>query len=365
MAFVLHDAGETRALMPVMSKLDMAGVDYVVLAESTAKGLLLHDPHRVPSAAEMARAEQNAPRLAAWMKQQWNRALHASLCVTGLSSDFQKRWADFFRQNGRRVVGYYDGFGFRLNRENNPVSGFQASLTDLITPTADSAEHFKRQGFGHIPVSALGQPTLESIPAAMNQSNPSLLTQQLVLTPGKPTILFVGQYGADYEQAFALFCQTAAQLPNANLLVSLHPKANGEFETRMIQQFGLQGKIQILPKELATEQALLVADMVLTNTSTMATQAFLQGEKVIFVGPKKADLYEPLQARGLAPRCLTPESLVTAVHHAMQAEQATLPSQSQLYSLLGIPHAATERITAYLLSLLPPKQANPISSETL
>jgi hypothetical protein len=352
-AFVLHDAGETRALLPVMQKLGTAGVDYVVVAESTARTLLQGDPHLAPNPQEITATERTNPALAAEMKQQLDRLIQAQVCVTGLVSSFQKQWADFFRQSGRRVVGYYEGFSFPANPVKNRANAFQGSLTDLMTATEGSAAYFRRQGFENIPVSVVGQPTLESMPRVTQGTDPALLANELLLMPNEPVILFVGQYGPEYEQALSLFCQTASQLSGANLLVSLHPQTSGDFERSMLQQAGLLDRIQLVPKSVSTAQALAVANVTLAHSSTVATQAFLQGKKVIFVGNQDSDVCNPLEARGLASRCVTPNALTASVNQALQTfpSQPTLSTES-LYQLLGIPMQATSRITAYLLNVL-------------
>jgi hypothetical protein len=352
--FVLHDTGETGALAPVMQKLDSQGVDYSISADGTARSLVAGNPHLAPTQQEVSAAQQTNPRLALWMQQRLIRATQAKVCVTGLVSDFQKQWAAFFRQSGRRVVGYYDGFRVNLNPQQNSVNAFQGVLSDLITPSQDTAAYFQGNGFGNIPVSVLGQPSLESISQTIQQVHPTALAQQLGVKTGQLTLLFVGQYGPGYEQAFQLFCQTAQHLPNANLLVSLHPnvEVDGSLERNLLQQYGLQNRVRVIPKTISTAQVLPLADAVLTLHSTMATQAFLQGKKVIFVGQDRFDAFEPLQARGLAPRCLTPLSLIQTINNTLQPNQiVSAQSQKSFYQILGIPTQASGRISNYLMNL--------------
>lgn len=353
-AFVLHDAGETKALVPVMQTLDSKGVDYSILATGTARALVRGNPHLIPTLQEISTAQQTNPGLALGMLQQLNRALQAKVCVTGLVSNFQKQWADFFRQAGRHVVGYYDGFRFNYNPSENPVNAFRGVLTSLITPSLDTGAYFRANGFGTISVSVLGQPSLESIDQTIQQVNPAALAQQLGIKPGQPTLLFVGQYGIDYEQAFRLFCQAAQRLPNTNLLVSLHPKVDvdGSMERTILQQYGLQNRVQVIPKSISTAQVLPLTDVVLTLHSTMATQAFLNGKKVIYVGHDHSDAFEPLQAHGLAPRCLSPLSLIQTIHNTIRANNVTpVPPPAILYQWLGIPTQASERIANYLMGI--------------
>jgi hypothetical protein len=354
MTFVLQDTGETNALTPVMRKLDSQGIDYSIIATGTARSLVAGNPHLTPTSQDVFATRQNNPILAQWMQQRLNRAMQAKVCVIGLVSTFQKQWADYFRGSGRRVVGYYDGFRINLNPQQNSVNMFQGVLTDLITPSEDTGAYFRAHGFGNIPVLVLGQPSLEDISQAIQHTNPIQLAQKLRIRPEQPTLLFVGQYGPRYEQAFRLFCQTVQHLPNANILVSLHPKVDvdGRFEQSVLQQYGLQNRVSLIPKSLSTAKVLPLADLVLTHNSSMSTQAFLQGKKVIFLGQDASAAFEPLQARGLAPQCLTSQSLIQAINSKLQSTQTpALQQETSWYALLGIPTQAADRISHYLASL--------------
>ena len=346
--FVLHDAGETKALTPVMQQLDANCVSYSVIAEDTAQQLLTNNPHVVLPPQDIQKLASSNPNLASFLQQKWNQALQANCCVTGLVSNFQKLWADFFKQAGRRVIGYYDGFSFSTSSQQNPACAFVGSLTDLITPSRDATFYFRDHGFSDIPVSAQGQPVLESTAWRLQQTNATEISQSLGLNPNQPTLLWVGQYGEPYEKAFSLFCQAATQCPQANYLVALHPHADGIVEQQILQAFGLQNRIQILPKTISTEQALPIANVVFSYNSTMATQAFLQGRPVILVGTDNADRFDPLRAYHLVPQCNTRDMLANAIKQATSSNQPLQPPLEP-YSLLGIPYQATLNITNYIL----------------
>jgi hypothetical protein len=276
--------------------------------------------------------------------------MQSTVCVTGLVSGVQRQWAEFFRRQGRRVVGYYDGFRVHRDPGRNPANAFQGILTDMITPSSDTAAYFRANGFGRIPVAALGQPTLETVAQAVQQTNPAVLARQLGIPSGRPTLLFIGQYGTMYAQAFQTFCQAAQRFPNANLLVSLHPNVavDGRLEHAMIQQYGLQNRVRILPKTIPTAQALALADVVLSHNSTLTVPAFVQGKPVVFVGPDDPDILAPLEIRGFAPRCVTPLALAQALDQAVQTMRVQSSGGAQ--HMLGIPTQASARIADYILA---------------
>jgi hypothetical protein len=231
-----------------------------------------------------------------------------------------------------------------------------------VTPSRDTANFFRAR-FGGIPVFALGQPILDEVPDTTFQAAAQSLRQQLGISPGKPTALFVGGYGPGYEESFTLFCESVKRCSGMNALVAMHPKTDGQLETRMIQAYGLQTCIRMIPKAIETQRVLPICDLVMTQQSTLATQALLQGKKVALLGQVgsafKKDEFNPLTYYKLAPRCTTPIEVVNWVRRAipqMQADSAEVAADNartySLYALLGIPRQATFNICQFLLARL-------------
>ncbi|HEY9687525.1 MAG TPA: hypothetical protein V6C52_11160 [Coleofasciculaceae cyanobacterium] len=352
--FVLHDAGETKAMQPVMQNLDNQGIPYSILAEATAKKLLENDPHLVPSSGDVVQLAKNNPAIATMAQARLQNAMQAPCTVTGLVSDFQKQWAGFFKASGKRVVGYYDAFSF--DRFTNRAETFKGLLTHLITPTLDSARFFQ-QRFGNIPVVALGQPSLEESTRTIRQVNRPVFAQQLGIDLNQPTLLFVGSYGPGYPEAFSLFLETIRRFPYTNVLLSLHPKSDGQYEQAMLQQAGLQDRVRIVPRGISTMETLAVTDVVLAHQSTVSTQALLQGKQVIQLGSVPQSDFDPIQQYQVAPRCETSAHLAQALAQAIpEARSArTVPPDehriNMLYQLFGLPRQASQRITQFLLLL--------------
>lgn len=343
-AFVLHDAGETKAMLPVMQTLDRDGIDYKVLADSTAASLLAGNPHRVTHPDQLKSVQ----------------------CVlTGLVSNFQKSWSQFFRQTHRQVVGYYDGFTYDTTQ--NRLEDFIGTLTSMITPSRDTANFFEKRFKSiapqqpPIPIVALGQPVLEATSQAVQQTKSTTLAGTLGIDFRQPTLLFVGGAGSGYAEAFQLFCDTVKNIPNANILLSLHPKADGALESQLIQQNQLQGRIKIIPKSIDTTQLLALKPIVLSQDSTFATQAVLQGQKLILIGSPvtpEATNFNPLTFYRIAPRVKDPLTLATTIQQAIGTKNVS-SDVSGLYALFGIPQQATSLIVNYLKSQIAPQNSNP------
>jgi hypothetical protein len=265
--------------------------------------------------------------------------------------------ADFCKTAGKRVVGYYDAFSF--NRFSNPSAEmFQNALTHLITPTLDSARFFQ-QRFSNIPsanIVALGQPTLEETAQTIQRTNRLALSQKLGIDPNQPTLLFVGGYGSSYPEAFALFCETIRQFPQANILLSLHPKADGQLEKTLLQQAQLDNRIRLVPPDVSTIETLAVTDVVMAHNSTVSSQALLQGKKVVLLGSVPGTDFDPIHQYQAAPRCETSLQLVQALAQAIpeaMVSRVLPPNEQQIsrwYQLFGLPQQASQRITQFLIT---------------
>jgi hypothetical protein len=388
--FVLHDAGETKAMQPVMARLDREGVPYCILAEATARLLLQNNPHLMPqlspgstiitnSPDAFISSKQTAPGTSPPLSEGQNRLylqrLQSSRCViTGLVSDFQKNWASFFKRAKEPVIGYYDGFNYTPS--DQIAESFAGKIDAVLTPSQDSAtffrERFAQAGVPNLSVQAVGQPVLETAAQVMRSTNPAELASALGIDPQKPTLVFVGGKGPNYADAFRLFCAACRQLPagSANVLVSLHPQMNGAEERQILQETQMQDWIRVVPKSIDTAQLLALSPTVLAQDSTFIMQAYLLGRPVAYLGnpvQNTAVAFNPLTAKMLVPRFQQPDLLAQFIRQNSQVNSATtasepasvpasgkpMPNLPALYEALGIPQQATERLTNYLKSFLP------------
>lgn len=347
--FVLNDAGETKAMTPVMAELDRQGVDYCVLTNQTATKLLGNHPKRVTNDAQL------------------QRAMRVPCVLTGLVSNFQQQWAQWFKDHGKRVMGYYDGFSVNLNR--NKADDFAATVTDLMTPSRDMALFFKRHWADknpNLPIVAMGQPTLESYAGRYSKPSSPELLYQLGLDPRKPTLLWVGGYGKGYAESFNSFCQAVSTMPGVNVILATHPRESGQLEASMMPYWNKYNQFRLLPKGIPTDAALDCADVVLSQESTMATQALFQGKRVMLVGEPSSggqtSQFNPTVAYGLAQRYFSPSSVMSQLQAWLPSVAMTkqtgqvwagaTPTPETLYGVLGIPQRPTQRIVEYVMGVV-------------
>lgn len=369
--FVLHDAGETKALQPVMRELDYRQVRYSILADATARRLLAGNSH-------LANTEPSLTPEVATQRQATNpplkAAMQAPVVVTGLVSPFQRLWASWFARRNESpafadkpaatVVGYYDSFSYHAKR--CPAAAFQGLLAALITPTEALSQRLAIY-FPTIPRLALGQPVLETTLATVqNTASAEVLRQQLGLMGQPDPILFAGGYGPGYADALRLYCQTIRRLPQAPLtLLALHPQSNGTLEKQIIAEADAQNSIRLLPASLDTLRVLPLARLVVSHQSSFSVQASVAGKPVFFVGrlpqpdpealQEQAD-YEPLQEAGLAQRYESADMLYQALATQLApdtGEASRKPTETlSVAQRLGYPDNPARRIADFLIKAL-------------
>ena len=266
--FVLNDAGETKALLPVMQQLSKGKVSYAVLASGTSQQLLPDQPSVVYFDPEKDRFVKNSVAL--------QQAVQAPVAVVGLSSAKQSFWAEWFHLNGSKVFAYQDNVG-----QTFLPSHLKPNLTALISPTYHNVNQ-------EIPVIAGGQPALESFKTSVAKHDPQKLKTQLGIPLSQKMVAWAGGYGKNYATAFEAFLKQLALNPEVQAIVVLHPGHDGQAEKTLMRQYPqARCKVVDLPMPAATA----IADIVAMHDSTVGVQAWLCGKSVLGFGqPDQPDV---------------------------------------------------------------------------
>ncbi len=325
--FALANAGQAKALMPVMKALDLQGHDYYILAEGVAKAQIQTDP-------------QLAEHLAA--PQQ---AVCAKSLVTGLSAPFQQKWADWFQRLGRPVVGYYDDF--RINPKNTALYGFLRNLSVLIVPSRYTANALKAMIPPNVrfPILPLGQPVIRTTAEQIHQSQPGLIMRQLGLNPQRPTCLIIGDNASGFPNALKLLSETAKRNPQRQFLLALHPASDGQTERHALEALGWPPNLTIAPKSIDTAALLALPGVVLAHQSNLALMACVLGKPVIYIGALGDSQDEsPDVSTGVSVRLNSVEAILEKLESSQQRDVSLGPLKRTLSQILGIPTQATQTI---------------------
>lgn len=279
--FHLHDAGETNALLPVIRQLDK---EYLIVTTGVSEKLLIDIPkERLRSFEEFKQIEPNE-------------------VIVGVASELQGEVLDFFRSRGVLTFAFWDNFNadgespyFKTAHAVEP----RADILLLPCETLIGA-------FPNRPVRVVGHPTLDAT---------------------HKTVLWIGGYGKEYEEAYELFQKGIAAIEGIKVIVQHHPKTG-------------------LKNEYKLDEVMSMADLVICHQSTASFQALAAGKPVLHVVPIGQHFDSiPLQ-KGLAKKVCNVEDFPKMVKEAMESDV------SGFFELMGIPLNSTESCKTAILENL-------------
>lgn len=339
-SFLVYDAGETLALLPVEERLLEAEagmvVTWVPLTPWAAELLGRHQRDFLPLPEGIAEMPHIANREGESELAYWEEALAGSppaLAVSGMVSSAQGTLGEFLRVQGIGTRGIYDGF------PPPTPSSIGARVAPYFDEIWVSTERVQR-GFSALGVDARvgGQPTLEAWRRGAGLVDPASIRQRLGAETHRRILTWAGQYGEGYAETLASFLSVMVEVlavdSSALLVLSPHPRTHGEVERGALEEVGLmvpdpeggpsgsgedpqgsRGHALMAPVGVSTMELATVSDVVLTWASTVGTQAAFLGKQVVFFSPPEGfDTY--LVDRGVTLQA-DPESLPHVLAEAL------------------------------------------------
>lgn len=287
--FILFDAGETKALQPVMHELDLSHTPYKIMSFATSWTLI----HQHPQALDM-RSIHTA--LGMKIPSEWDRhqgltpkilkkllaSQQPDLVITGMVSEIQHQLVVGLSEKGADILAFYDSFA---PLENFPLAkSFLDHVSMILVPSESVAESLLENApFANVEV--VGHPTLEHW-IAQSQAIPLSTTREnLELNDSKPLLVYISGYGKGYEEAFKQFVEAIQYVDHFHIGISLHPRMDGTLEKKVLDACGCS-HVKIFPKKVPTEQIVALADVVVTRHSTVGVQASFLGKPVIYLDLK-------------------------------------------------------------------------------
>lgn len=356
--FFLYDAGETKALEPVLALLKKQNKIVNILAVGTAATLITDKDILID-------LEKDCGITAKITAENWKRdqklnesdiaklqnCIKPSVLVAGYNSALQTQLLEALKPTNTTTVVFYDSF-------NPPAACTSPNTSEcyalnaaeaadvLLVSTYELRDIFQKMSPQRC--FAFGNPTLESWKKEINQTDKTTLIDSLKINTSKPVILYVGGYGDDYESSFNLFLDSVKDLKNYEILVTIHPKVSGQFEQKAIEARGLS-HIKVMPKDIPTPSLASIATLVTTQRSTAGVQARFAGIPVIYLDVHPEKYTNFLIDAHLVGHVSTPEAYIDEL--AIIKNQP-MTDDEPLGKKLGIPQNAAEKIAEYLISLI-------------
>ncbi|MBS3904454.1 MAG: CDP-glycerol glycerophosphotransferase family protein [Simkania sp.] len=346
--FVLAHTGETNEMLPIMEEMQKQEKEFKVLALGVAQDLIKNrvDPSKQLQAAHWGVAiEKNWPidrELPKNAVEAVAKEIHARIVVTGVAMLPQKQFLEAYASTAKT-------FAFWDNPEPRGAVPYfstalnvQAAASKVLFPSGfvASAKEFAERPEEQKLV--IGKPTLLYSLEDLQRIDKKAVLETLHFTSEQPVIAFIGTYGDRYEKAFQMFIEALNTTiePKSQVIVQIHPMANGDFEQHACTTF-LNKKQQYIvsPKNgVSMLEALAVADIVVTYNSSAGFQALLGGKRVIYVVPEGDAYSNSLIEQGLVYKVSSPQAFSTEVTRKFSSD-----SPGSLIDLMHIPLDPKER----------------------
>lgn len=267
---ILHDAGETKALIPIIDELLQKNKEVKVLAYETAQTLLkAHFP------AELLN-KLLIPDIA--YEQIRNNEIHVNKLVTGVFSMKQYAFATLFKKRGTQIIALYDSFHMP-EPDSIPFKLIKEADVTLVANEYVKNQLDQHHMVKHIRV--IGYPSLQEWEKAQQTVNKEQFIQSLKLSSTKPIMVFVGGYGKDYENTFSSFIQQIPSNYDYQIVISIHPKADGKFEKSILKKHP-QLQATVAPKNISVATLATISQQIICYRSTSCVYAYLSGYPTIY-----------------------------------------------------------------------------------
>lgn len=343
--FVLFDAGETKALLPVMIEMDKAKIPYNIIAFGTAWNLMKKNPKTINIYSEI--------QLPAGISStKWDRVngidpkylekiyelAGAKIVIEGMVSEIQNQIGKYFKKQGAEVFLYYDSFA--------PISTTYPFMLEMIqyashllVPSQTVAESAHAL-IPHLKVDVVGQPTIELWIDEIEKEKVAKGKSRLKLQGNAPFLLYISGYGEGYEEAFSSFAEAVQYVDFYQIGICLHPKMDGAMERKILKAYKCP-HVFIIPKNIATSHIVSVADLVVTWRSTVGVQAAFLGKPVVYLDHESSTYSDLALEKEWAVRCNNPTEFLQVLVNFEKKEPI---SHGERLREGGVPQESAETI---------------------
>ncbi len=327
--FVCCDAGETKALIPVMAALQETRFSFNVLAMGAAiaelqkvaslKDFVIELKEPVDTVNGRNRPLEN---IGEDIEQ-----LRPKLLISGPASKAQEQLLQAI--SAPRKIVYLDNFNYATaSLYFGTVKGVVSEAQKIICVTDIVKKQIlaiDQPGLRTKDVKPLGRPSLETWVCQVQGVDKAAVVQKIGFNENLPIVTFIGGYGFKYDngvnQAYHS-AETALTVAGYQVHRQHHPNIVKE-------------------QPLETFEAVGMADCIVCYDSTVGFEALFAGKKVIYLQPQDVEPYDNIAIQNqLADRVQTNKQLIDALQ--------TAPKElKDVYATLGVKRDSTQAIVGY------------------
>ena len=185
--FVFFDAGETKALEPVMQAFERSNISFQILAVGTSTKLLKGHTNAI-FIDECDRDRSLDPKII-------KELTVPDVVITGTVSEMQRQISQELKIKGAKILAYHDNFS--PIKSTDFIAPF-FTLANLILVPSENVAKSIHQIDSNIKIEIVGQPTLEHWIEQTEKIDFNKLRNLINLEESKPFLLYIAGYGKGY-----------------------------------------------------------------------------------------------------------------------------------------------------------------------
>lgn len=348
--FILQDAGETQALLPVIEECEKKRESFLILTGGVATEIVAKKPSlkkKTISFSQLGIQES--------VDKSWKREERLSYCslakiaaclqtarvITGVAFELQGQLLATYQQENTPTYAYWDNINPDGEDPYFSTAKKVAQIADhLMVPSTTFLEAYPH-------ATVVGQPAMEAWKEELKQIDTTAVRSKIPFPTTDKTIVFIGGYGKEYDEAIELFLSGADQLLGYTIFIAPHPKTGGVVENEKLQNQTLPHVHVIDPSwGISSMEAAALADHLICHQSTMGIQASLAGKDVTYFVPPTQSYTNPLIEKGLVTKASTVDQQKQALEVVRSIENA------DLFQILQLPYNGKELLYLCIFSHL-------------
>lgn len=358
--FIVHDAGESYMLQPVIDRLlkEKKPLDILTIGEPASTIFESYDTSRtLEDYGVNVTIEDGYDRtqlLRPHDVESLISAIQPLVVATGMVYWMQSQLcAAYTRTYSSVCVGVDDAFTL-WDEESVPAKAFvEPGVVDEVFVTANSiAEAIADE----VTVTTTGSPTLNAWREAARDSGAISAIRHNLYREDPVGVVYAGGYGnASYTASLKEFCDTAAQLGGSArggggfaFAFSPHPGYSPSYEAGLFDSWGCSDVVHIIPLEtLDIAHVVAASNVSLSQCSTVGGQSISIGVPHAYLSLTCEDVFTNAE---LIPRATSASALSSLLTDTFATEAYAVPPGDVVKA--GIPLDATRRMAARLEVLM-------------
>ena len=337
--FILQDAGETNALLPVIEKYAQNNENFLVLTagqatETLSQKISLKNKtisfDQVGTLEKIDKTWKRDEKISEESIKKITATIEAKKVVSGVAFA-SPRPASTSLQNKSKPFAYWDN----INLEGtDPYFQTAQNVAKIANHLLVPSRAFKN---AYPFADVVGHPSYELWQQQLSGIQPLTVTAKLPFTLKSPVIVFLGGTGLEYDEAFKEFLTIAADLKGYTILIAAHPKFEGHVEKKELEKHSLSN-IHVLEKawNISSMEAIAIADHVICHKSTTGVNAAVSGKSVVYFIPPTQTYTNLLIERGGAPVASNLNELLAGLKNKRSTENP--------FQILNVPEGSVDLI---------------------